>query len=151
MRTRWMFAAIAAAALLPGAVMAASAQPAQARIRYIERNVPAAANFYVRRLGFKLIAQSGPYFAMLSRGPLTLVLSPPMGPGGASKPMLNGQHAQPGGWNRMILQTNNLGADMVTLKKAGVHFRNNIAKGPGGSEVLLDDPSGNPVELFQPG
>lgn len=127
------------------------AQAAQVKVRYIVTNVPTAVAFYTHDLGFRLQAQSGPSFAMLSRGDLQLILSPPVGPGGASQPMTNGQHAQPGGWNRMILETNNLAADVARLRKAGVHFRNRITGGPGGREILLDDPSGNPVELFQAG
>ncbi len=89
-------------------------------------------------------------FAMLTRGNLELVLSTNYGPGGAAKPMLDGRKAEPGGWNRIILNVDNLEAEVTRLRKAKVHFRNDIAKGPGGSEILLDDPSGNPIELFQP-
>jgi hypothetical protein len=87
---------------------------------------------------------------MLSRGGLQLILSPPVGPGGASQPMPNGVRAQPGGWDRIILESKNLRGDVARLRKAGVHFRNTIVAGPGGSQILLDDPSGNAVELFQP-
>jgi hypothetical protein len=86
---------------------------------------------------------------MLSRAQMELVLSTPFGPGGAAKPMLDGRHAEPGGWNRIIIDVDDLVAEVARLRKADIHFRNEIATGPGGSEILLDDPSGNPVELFQ--
>jgi len=78
------------------------------------------------------------------------VLSTPFGPGGAAKPMLDGRKPEPGGWNRIIINVDDLQAEVARLKKAQLHFRNDIVSGPGGSEILLDDPSGNPVELFQP-
>lgn len=141
---------VLACALLPAGGFAADG-PAAVKVRYIETDVPAAATFYARNFGFKLDAQSGPNFAMLSKGLLQLVLSPPVGPGGASQAMPNGQHPEPGGWNRIILQTSDLTADVARLRKAGIHFRNNITRGPGGAEILVNDPAGNPVELFQPG
>lgn len=119
------------------------------RMRYIVNDVEAAVAFYTNNLGFHVTAQSGPYFAMLTRGDLQLVLSPPKGPGGASQPMPDGRRPEPGGWNRIILPSANLGQDVQSLKKAGVKFRNNIVSGPGGREILLEDPSGNPVELFE--
>lgn len=106
--------------------------------------------FYTKYLGFKVKQQAGPYFAMLSLGNVNLVLSTPFRPGGAAKPMLDGSKAEPGGWNRLIINVDDLAAEVARLREAGVHFRNDIATGPGGSEILLDDPSGNPVELFQP-
>ena len=107
--------------------------------------------FYTKNLGFqKSSPGANPNFAIISRGAVDLVLSTPFGPGGAAKPMPNGQHAEPGGWNRIIIDVANLEAEVERLKKAGLHFRNEIVSGPGGSEILLDDPSGNPVELFQP-
>lgn len=120
------------------------------RVRYMVNELDPAVAFYTEHFGFKVKAQNKPNFAMLSRGNLELVLSTPYGPGGAAKPMLNGQKAQPGGWNRIILNVNDLQAEVARLRKAGLHFRNDIASGPGGSEILVDDPSGNPVELFQP-
>ena len=95
--------------------------------------------------------QSGPYFAALSRGGIQLLISPTKGPGGASQPMPDGHKPVPGGWNRLVLYTPNLDGEVDRLRKAGVRFRNEIVGGPGGREILLDDPSGNPVELFQPG
>jgi len=122
---------------------------AQVRVRYIVNDVPDAVAFYAK-LGFKLDAQSGPYFAALSRSGVQLLLSPTTGPGGASQPMPNGERPAPGGWNRMVLDTPDLKGDVDRLRKDGVRFRNEIVIGLGGNQVLLDDPSGNVVELFQP-
>jgi glyoxylase I family protein len=128
----------------------AAAESSRVRMRYIVNDIDPAVAFYTEKLGFHLDAQSGSDFAMLSRGNLQLVLSPPKGPGGASQPMPDGRRPEPGGWNRMILETGDLGAEVDDLRKQGVHFRNSIVEGPGGKEILLDDPSGNPIELFQP-
>jgi catechol 2,3-dioxygenase-like lactoylglutathione lyase family enzyme len=140
-------------ALLAGAPVA-GAQNAESgmtvRVRYMVDDVTASVDFYVAKLGFKLEGQSGPYFAALSRGGVQLLLSPVTGPGGASQPMPNGDKPAPGGWNRMVLDTPTLEADVARLRKQGVHFRNEIIVGLGGNQVLLDDPSGNVVELFQP-
>jgi predicted enzyme related to lactoylglutathione lyase len=108
-----------------------------------------AVTFYTRFLDFNVVQQAKPNFALLARGDLELVLSTLFGPGGAAKPMLDGSKSQPGGWNRIILNVDDLQDAVARLKKAHLHFRNDIATGPGGSEILLDDPSGNPVELFQ--
>ncbi len=120
------------------------------RVRYMINDLDPAVSFYTKYLGFAVKQEAKPHFAMLTRGNLELVLSTNYGPGGAAKPMLDGRKAEPGGWNRIILNVDDLEAEVARLRKANVHFRNNIAKGPGGSEILLDDPSGNPVELFQP-
>ena len=120
------------------------------RVRYIVSDVPAAVAFYTTKLGFKLDMQSGPYFAALSRGGVQLLLSPTKGPGGASQPMPNGDRPAPGGWNRMVINTPDLQGEVDRLRKAGVHLRNDVVYGLGGNEILLDDPSGNAVELFQP-
>jgi catechol 2,3-dioxygenase-like lactoylglutathione lyase family enzyme len=123
---------------------------ASVRVRYIVNDVPAAVAFYTGKLGFKIDGQSGPYFAALSRGSVQLLLSPTTGPGGASQPMPNGDRPAPGGgWNRMVLDTPDLKVDVDKLRKEGVRFRNDIIVGLGGSQILLDDPSGNVVELFQ--
>jgi catechol 2,3-dioxygenase-like lactoylglutathione lyase family enzyme len=119
-------------------------------VRYIVNDVQAAIAFYTRRLGFRVSAQSGPHFAILARDDLQLVLSPPEGPGGGSQPMPDGRRPEPGGWNRIIVQSNNLERDVETLRKAEVRFRNDIVAGPGGRQILMEDPSGNPVELFEP-
>lgn len=119
-------------------------------VRYIVHDVDAAIAFYTRHLGFSVSAQSGPNFAILTRDNLQLVLSPPKGPGGGSQPMPDGRRPEPGGWNRIIVQSSNLEGDIGVLEKAGVRFRNDIVAGPGGRQTLLEDPSGNLVELFEP-
>jgi catechol 2,3-dioxygenase-like lactoylglutathione lyase family enzyme len=121
------------------------------RMRYMVEDIPAAVAFYRDKLGFKVEAQSGNFFAALSRGNVQLLLSPTKGPGGASQPMPDGRKPVPGGWNRIVIYLPNLEAEVARLRKEGVHFRNDIVKGLGGNEILLDDPSGNPIELFQPG
>jgi|SRR6185312_3070631 len=120
------------------------------RVRYMVRDLDPAVTFYTKYLDFKIKQEAKPNFAILSRGNLELVLSTPFGPGGAAKPMKDGRKAEPGGWNRIIINVSDLPAVVDRLRKADLHFRNDIAKGPGGSEILLDDPSGNPVELFEP-
>jgi catechol 2,3-dioxygenase-like lactoylglutathione lyase family enzyme len=121
------------------------------RMRYMVEDIPAAVAFYRDKLGFKVEAQSGNFFAALSRGNVQLLLSPTKGPGGASQPMPDGRKPVPGGWNRIVIYLPNLEAEVARLREEGVHFRNDIVKGLGGNEILLDDPSGNPIELFQPG
>jgi len=120
------------------------------RVRYMVTELDPAVAFYTTYLGFQVKQQARPNFAMLRRGNLELVLSTPFGPGGAAQPMSDGRKPEPGGWNRIIISVDNLSAEVTRLREARLHFRNNIVKGPGGSEILLDDPSGNPVELFQP-
>ena len=120
------------------------------RVRYMENEIAPAVAFYTKYLGFKEEPGATGNFAMLSHGNLELVLSTNYGPGGAAKPMSDGRKAEPGGWNRIIISVENLPAEVARLKKDHLHFRNEIVSGPGGSEILLDDPSGNPVELFQP-
>jgi catechol 2,3-dioxygenase-like lactoylglutathione lyase family enzyme len=127
-----------------------TANPQLVRIRYIVTDVSDTVAFYTGKLGFKLDMQSGPFFAALSRGGVQLLVSPAKGPGGASQPMPNGEQPAPGGWNRLVLYTPDLKADVDRLRKEGVHFRNDIVVGLGGNEILLVDPSGNVVELFQP-
>ena len=119
-------------------------------VRYIVHDVNAAVAFYTNHLGFHVCAQSGPYFAILERENLQLVLSPPKGPGGGSQPMPDGSRPEPGGWNRLIVRTGDLEAEVAVLRKAAVKFRNDIVEGPGGRQILLEDPSGNLVELFEP-
>jgi glyoxylase I family protein len=121
------------------------------RVRYIVDDVPAAVAFYSSHLGFKLDVPATPFFAALSRGGVQLLLSPVKGPGGASQPLPDGRRPQPGGWLRLVLATPDLESEVDRLRKAGVSFRNEIIGGLGGKQILLDDPSGNPVELFQPG
>jgi len=119
-------------------------------VRYIVNDVDAAVAFYSQRLGFRATAQSGPAFALLTRENMQLVLSPPKGPGGGSQPMPDGRRPEPGGWNRIVVRTSKLEDDIAALKNAGVPFRNNVVAGPGGRQILIEDPSGNLVELFEP-
>ena len=119
-------------------------------VRYIVNDVDAAIAFYTRHLGFRVSAQSGPHFALLERDNLQLVLSPRKGPGGGSQPMPDGRSPEPGGWNRIIVRSSDLQGDIDALTKSGVRFRNDIVAGPGGRQILLEDPSGNLVELFEP-
>lgn len=120
------------------------------QVRYIVSDVDAAISFYCERLGFQEVMHPAPVFAMLSRGDLRLVLSAPNPRGGGGQPMPDGRQQEPGGWNRFAIEVNDLAATVELLKKAGVRFRNEIVKGVGGKQVLIEDPSGNPVELFQP-
>ena len=94
--------------------------------------------------------KNAPFFAQITKDNLDLILSTTFGPGGAAKPMKDGRKPEPGGWNRIVINVTDLKAEIAKLQQEGIHFRNEIATGPGGSEILLDDPSGNPVELFQP-
>jgi catechol 2,3-dioxygenase-like lactoylglutathione lyase family enzyme len=120
-----------------------------AQVRYMVNNIDSAVSFYTNYLGFHPEQGATPNFAILSRGSLQLVLSTPFGPGGAAKPMSDGRKPEPGGWNRIIINVDDLPVAVARLKKAQLHFRNDIVSGPGGSEILLEDPSGNPIELFQ--
>ncbi len=118
-------------------------------VRYIVLDVDAAIAFYTRHLGFKVDMHPAPAFAMISRGDLRLMLSAPTGQGGGAQPLLDGRRPEPGGWNRIQLETTDLDRDVETLRQADVHFRNDIVTGIGGRQILLDDPSGNPIELFE--
>lgn len=118
-------------------------------VRYITDDVDAAVDFYTARLGFNVERRPGPGFAMLSRGNLRLLLNRP-GAGGAGQPMSDGRRPQPGGWNRIQIEVSNLQREVEALRDAGAGFRNDIVTGRGGSQILLEDPSGNPIELFQP-
>ena len=118
-----------------------------ANVRYLVRDVDAAVAFYVDQLGFELVERWGPPFAMVGRGDLTLWLS---GPGSsASRPLEDGSVPAPGGWNRLVLETDDLDALVEGLRQSGVRFRSAIVAGPGGKQILVDDPSGNPIELFE--
>lgn len=119
-------------------------------VRYIVENVEASVSFYQDHFGFCLASQSGPNFALLERDNLQLVLSPPKGPGGGSQPTPDGRRPEPGGWNRIIVRSDSLDRDVAVLKEAGVHFRGDFVTGPGGRQILAEDPSGNLVEIFEP-
>jgi catechol 2,3-dioxygenase-like lactoylglutathione lyase family enzyme len=119
-------------------------------VRYIVDDVDAAIAFYTRQLGFHLDMHPAPPFAMLSRGGLRLLLSAPTGPGGAAQPMRDGRMPEPGGWNRIQLEVDDLAGEVETLRKRGARFRNDIVAGIGGKQILLEDPAGNPIELFEP-
>ena len=118
-------------------------------VRYIVDDVDKAITFYTQHLGFSVELHPAPGFAMLSLGDLRLLLNAP-GAGGAGQAMPDGRHPEPGGWNRIQLQINDLSSKVLNLRNAGVHFRNDIVTGQGGKQILLDDPSGNPIELFEP-
>ena len=123
---------------------------ATVNIRYIVNDVNAAMAFYTTHLGFGVERQPAPGFAILSRGELRLLLSASTGPGGAAQPMPDGRKPEPGGWNRIQLEVDDLTSKVEALRKAGVRFRNDIVTGFGGKQILLDDPAGNPIELFEP-
>ena len=118
------------------------------RVRYITDDADAAVDFYDERLGFN-VEMRGPGFAMLSRGHLRLLLNEP-GAGGAGQPMPDGRRPQPGGWNRFQIEVSDLEREVEALREAGATFRNDIVTRGGRSQILLEDPSGNPIELFQP-
>jgi len=119
-------------------------------VRYIVTDVTAAIEFYTKHLGFNIDRQPAPGFAILSRGDLRLLLSASDGPGGAAQPMPDGRKPEPGGWNRIQLEVYDLASEVETLRKAGARFRNDIVTGFGGKQILLEDPAGNPIELFEP-
>lgn len=118
-------------------------------VRYFVSDVDAAVAFYRDLLGFTVDFSAAPGFAMLSRGPLRLLLNR-SGAGGAGQSMPNGDAPAPGGWNRFQLDVADLGAEVERLKSAGGRFRNEIVQGNGGKQILLEDPSGNAIELFEP-
>jgi catechol 2,3-dioxygenase-like lactoylglutathione lyase family enzyme len=118
-----------------------------ATIRYLVNDVDEALNFYVQRLGFEERERWGSVFAMVSRGDLILWLSGPQT--SAARPMPDGRQPEAGGWNRLVLEVDDIVSVVEELLAAGATFRNEIISGPGGQQVLLEDPSGNPIELFQ--
>ena len=123
---------------------------AQASVRYIVDDADAAVAFYRDGLGFEVAMRPGPGFAILARGPLRLLLSEPRGAGGAAQAMPDGRRPEPGGWNRIQLEVADLAAKVEALRGAGAQLRGEIVHGRGGDQVLVEDPSGNPVELFTP-
>jgi catechol 2,3-dioxygenase-like lactoylglutathione lyase family enzyme len=118
--------------------------------RYIVDDVDAAIDFYCRHLGFREQMHPAPAFAMLVRGDLRLLLSAPGGGGGGGQAMPDGRDPAPGGWNRICLETEDLAGRVAALHQAGVRFRNDVVDGVGGRQILVEDPAGNPVELFEP-
>lgn len=119
-------------------------------VRYIVDDVDAAIAFYCRHLGFEELMHPAPTFAMLTRGDLRLVLSAPGGGPGGGQAMPDGTLPAPGGWNRFAIEVTDLAATVGRLRDAGVHLRSEPITGVGGRQVLIEDPSGNPVELFEP-
>ena len=118
-------------------------------VRYIVDDVEAAIAFYTRNLGFGVELHPAPGFAILSRGDLRLLLNTP-GAGGAGQAMPDGRKPEPGGWNRIQLEVPDLASEVESMRESGAHFRGDIVSGRGGRQILLEDPSGNPIELFEP-
>jgi catechol 2,3-dioxygenase-like lactoylglutathione lyase family enzyme len=120
------------------------------QVRYIVHDVDQAITFYTTQLGFTLQMHPAPPFAMLTRGDLRLVLSAPNPSAGGGQPMPDGTSQAPGGWNRFAVQVDDIAATVEKLRGAGVRFRNDIVTGVGGKQIIVEDPSGNPIELFEP-
>jgi catechol 2,3-dioxygenase-like lactoylglutathione lyase family enzyme len=118
-------------------------------VRYMVDDVDEAIDFYTTHFGFKPLTSAAPAFADVARGHLRLLLSGPKS--SAGRPMPDGRQPEPGGWNRIHLIVDDIEAEVERLRAAGLSFRNDIVTGPGGKQILVDDPSGNPIELFQPG
>jgi catechol 2,3-dioxygenase-like lactoylglutathione lyase family enzyme len=117
-------------------------------VRYMVNDVEAAVAFYTTHLGFTLLTKTAPAFADVARGDLRLLLSGATSSAGRAMP--DGSQPGPGGWNRIQLLVNDIEAEVERLRGAGLRFRNDIVRGPGGAQILFDDPSGNPIEIFQP-
>ena len=148
--------------LLVGVVVMASATSAQSQpskdpqagatvtVRYIVKDVAESVDFYTKHLGFTVgMDARAAGFAIVSRGPLRLALSGMTGAGGGARAMPDGRKPEPGGWNRIQIYVDDLESEVARMRAAGLQFRNDIVKGNGGMQILLDDPSGNPIELFQ--
>jgi len=119
-------------------------------VRYIVHDLDAAIAFYTGHLGFTVALHPSPGFAMLARGDLRLLLNAPTGSGGAAQAMPDGRKPEPGGWNRIQLEVEDLSRAVETLRSADARFRSDIIVGNGGKQILVDDPAGNPIELFEP-
>jgi catechol 2,3-dioxygenase-like lactoylglutathione lyase family enzyme len=117
-------------------------------VRYMVNDVQASIDFYTQHFGFQLRSSAAPAFADVVRGPLRLLLAGPKS--SAGRPMPDGRKPAPGGWNRIHFVVEDINDEVARLRDAGVSFRNEIVTGPGGQQILIDDPSGNPIELFQP-
>jgi catechol 2,3-dioxygenase-like lactoylglutathione lyase family enzyme len=124
------------------------AEGVMAAVRYIVRDVDQAVGFYTSQLGFELEQQMGSAFALVRRDGLAVWLSGPQS--SAARPMPDGRHPEPGGWNRLVLEFDDLAGTVTRLRAAGATFRNDVISGPGGMQTLVEDPSGNAIELFQP-
>ena len=123
---------------------------ATVQVRYIVNDVDKAIQFYTKHLGFKLEMHPAPAFAMLSLHDLRLVLSAPNPSAGGGQAMPDGTKQTPGGWNRFAVEVEDISKKLDDLRHEGVHFRNNIVTGTGGKQIIIEDPSGNPIELFEP-
>ena len=119
-----------------------------ATFRYLVNNVDISIEFYTKHLGFTLIEQMGPAFAIVAKGDLKLWLSGPQA--SAARPMPDGRKPEAGGWNRFVIEVDEIESLVASMKAAGISFRNNIITGPGGKQIVAEDPSGNPIEIFQP-
>jgi catechol 2,3-dioxygenase-like lactoylglutathione lyase family enzyme len=123
---------------------------ATVQVRYIVLDIDAAIKFYTERLGFELKMHPAPAFAMLTRGDLRLVLSVPNSAPGGGQSMPDGTVPEPGGWNRFAIEVDDIAAEVESLRNAGAVFRSQIVNGVGGKQIIVNDPSGNPIELFEP-
>ena len=119
-----------------------------ATVRYIVDDTDAAVSFYVQHLGFQLVTRMGPAFSMIAKEDLTVWISGPQT--SAARPMPDGRVPEPGGWNRFVIEVDDIEAVVASMKEGGVNFRNDIITGPGGKQIVAEDPSGNPIEVFQP-
>ena len=117
-------------------------------VRYLVDDVDAAIAFYTEHLGFSLLSNASPAFAEVARDDLRLLLSGPTS--SAGRPMPDGRQPEPGGWNRIEFVVDDIAAEVERLRGAGARFRSDVVRGPGGTQIVFDDPSGNPIELFQP-
>jgi len=119
-----------------------------ATIRYLVTDVKTSIAFYIKHLGFELVEQMGPAFAIVAKDNLNLWLSGPQT--SAARPMPDGRKPEPGGWNRFVIEVDGIETLVASMKSAGISFRNEIITGPGGKQILVEDPSGNPIEIFEP-
>jgi catechol 2,3-dioxygenase-like lactoylglutathione lyase family enzyme len=123
---------------------------ATVQVRYIVRDVDSAIEFYCKYFGFRELMHPAPTFAMLERGDLRLILSKPNPEAGGGQAMSDRTKQEPGGWNRISIEVKDIDDTVSVLRKVGARFRNEIVKGVGGNQTIVEDPSGNPIELFEP-